>query len=210
MSDIIEQERDGSGSPRGFLSRPLLWIASLALLSILAVGFLGQFFFHAKTADQPAAQDLFKRLSIETPGEVIQAPDFTLEDLSGQRVSLKELRGKVVFLNFWATWCVPCREEMPLMEKLHREFKNQGLEVVAVNFREDKKEVQKFFAELGLTFKSLLNSSGDVSDKYGAWSLPLTYIVNRKGEFVGKIVGERKWDSEDARAFFRALLREKN
>lgn len=94
------------------------------------------------------------------------------------------------------------------MEKLHREFKDRGLEMVAVNFREDKKAVQKFFDELGLSFKSLLDSDGDVSDKYGAWSLPLTYIIDRKGEFIGKTVGDRKWDSGDAKAFFRELLQE--
>jgi thiol-disulfide isomerase/thioredoxin len=183
--------------------------AGLALLAFLAFGFLGQLFFRAKIAP-PAAKDFFKRLAIEKPQKVTEAPDFTLADLSGKPLSLKDLRDKVVFLNFWATWCIPCRQEMPLMEALHAEFKDRGLEIVAVNYREDKQEVRKFFAELGLTFKSLVDSDGAVSDKYGAWSLPLTYIVNRKGEFVGKTVGDRKWDSEDARAFFRELLQEKN
>ena len=210
MSDMIEQERNGSGSPRGLLSRPLVWITFLVLLAFLSFGFLGQFFFRAKTAKPSPARDYFKRLTIERPKEVIQAPDFTLQDISGRPMSLKNLRGKIVFLNFWATWCVPCREEMPLMEKLHLEYKDQGLEMVAVNFREDKKAVRKFFAELGLSFKSLMDSGGDVSDKYGAWSLPLTYFIDRKGEFVGKTVGDRKWDSEDAREFFRELLEAKN
>jgi thiol-disulfide isomerase/thioredoxin len=210
MSDMIEQERNGSGFPRGLFSRPLVWITFLALLAFLSFGFLGQFFFRVKTANPFPARDYFKRLAIERPKAVIQAPNFTLEDLSGKPLSIKDFKGKVVFLNFWATWCVPCREEMPLMEILHREYKDQGMEMVAVNFREDKKEVRKFFAELGLSFKSLMDSGGDVSDKYGAWSLPLTYIIDRKGEFVGKTVGDRKWDSEDAREFFRELLEAKN
>ena len=95
------------------------------------------------------------------------------------------------------------------MEALYREFKDQGLEVVAVNFREDRKTAQKFFAELGLTFKALLDTEGEVSNEYGAWSLPLTYVINRQGEFAGKAIGDRKWDSEDAKAFFRELLAEK-
>lgn len=210
MSDMIEQERNESGSPRGLFSRPLVWITFLVLLAFLSFAFLGQFFFRAKTANPSPARDYFKRLAIERPKNVIQAPNFTLEDLSGKPLSIKDFRGKIVFLNFWATWCVPCREEMPLMEILHREYKDRGMEMVAVNFREDKKEVQKFFDELGLSFKSLMDSGGDVSDKYGAWSLPLTYIIDRKGEFVGKTVGDRKWDSEDAREFFRELLQEKN
>ena len=95
------------------------------------------------------------------------------------------------------------------MEKLHREFKKAGLEVVAVNFRETKKEVRKFFDELGLTFTGLLDKEGKVSEEYGAWSLPLSYFVNRKGEFAGKIIGPRKWESDESKAFFKVLLAEK-
>ena len=95
------------------------------------------------------------------------------------------------------------------MEKLHRDFKGQGLEVVAINFRETKKEVQKFFDELGLTFTALLDRDGKVSEEYGAWSIPLSYFINRKGEFIGKVAGYRKWDSAGAQAFFKWLLNEK-
>ena len=95
------------------------------------------------------------------------------------------------------------------MEKLHREFKKQGLEMVAVDFRESKKEVQKFFDELALSFTALLDKDGKVSEKYGAWSIPLSYFINRRGEFIGKVIGDRKWDSPDAKAFFTNLLAEK-
>jgi len=206
----MEPEGSGFDSTRGILRRPLVWVALFGLLSLVAFGYLGQLFFRTKPASPPAARDFFARLSIERPEKIIQAPDFSLEDLSGKRLSLKDLKGKVVFLNFWATWCVPCRQEMPFMEALHREFKDRGLEVVAVNFREDRKTAQKFFAELGLTFRALLDLDGGVSNEYGAWSLPLTYVINRKGEFVGKTIGDRRWYSEDARAFFRELLQEKN
>ena len=94
------------------------------------------------------------------------------------------------------------------MEKLHRELKKQGLEIVAVNYRESPKEVQGFFGELGLTFKVLLDRDGKVSQDYGAWALPLSYFINRKGEFVGKAVGARRWDGSEARAFFQELLDE--
>ena len=95
------------------------------------------------------------------------------------------------------------------MEKLHRVFKEQGLEVVAINFREGKKEVHKFFDELGLTFTALLDKSCKVFEEYGAWSLPLSYFINRRGEFVGKAIGYRKWDGPEVGAFFRDLLAEK-
>ena len=166
-------------------------------------------FFHRKKAAPAIPSDYFKKLGIARPEKKIPAPDFTLEALSGKPWSLKRARGKVIFLNFWATWCVPCRQEMPTMEKLHREFKEHGLEVVAVNIKESKKEVREFFDELGLTFTALLDTDGTVSQEYGAWSIPMTYIINQKGEFVGKVMGYRKWDSSQAHALFRDLLAEK-
>ncbi len=187
------------------LGRGFLWVAFL----LLALAGSVDGFFHKKKEPAAVSQDYFKKLGIERAEKRTIAPDLTLEDLSGKRISLKGLRGKVVFLNFWATWCIPCRQEMPTMEKLHREFKEHGLEVVAINFREGKKEVRKFFDELGLTFTALLDKEGKVSEEYGAWSIPLTYFINRKGEFVGKVVGSREWDSPEAKAFFRGLLAEK-
>ncbi len=154
-------------------------------------------------------EDYYKKLAIEKPEKKILAPNFVLEDFAGKPMSLKDLRGKVVFLNFWATWCIPCRQEMPAMEKLHREFKKNGLEIVAINFRESKKEARKFFDELGLTFTALLDKEGKVSEEYGAWSLPLSYFINLKGEFAGKAVGPRDWDGDESRGFFKHLLAEK-
>ena len=186
------------------------WISLSVVLCFLVLVFSGQDFFRRKKERTTADPDRFKQLAIEKPGKVALAPDFTLEDLAAKRWTLKDFGGKVVFLNFWATWCVPCREEMPLMEKLHREFRDQGLEVAAINFREDKKAVRKFYDELGLSYRALLDYEGKLSDEYGAWAIPLSYFINRKGEFIGKVTGERKWDSQEARAFFRDLLQEKN
>lgn len=185
------------------------WLFLSAILCPLAFVNSAEGFFHKKKEKPPVSEDYYKKLGIERPEKKILGPDFTLEDLSGKRISLKSLRGKVVFLNFWATWCVPCRQEMPTMEKLHRTFKEQGLEVVAINFRESKKEVRKFFDELGLTFTALLDKDGKVSEEYGAWSIPLSYFIDRNGEFVGKVMGSREWDSKDSRALFKGLLDEK-
>ena len=185
------------------------WLFLSAILCPLAFVNSAEGFFHKKKEKPPVSEDYYKKLGIERPEKKILGPDFTLEDLSEKRVSLKSLRGKVVFLNFWATWCIPCREEMPTMEKLHKEFKNRGLEVVAVNIKEDKKDVRKFVEELGLTFTILLDKSGNTSEEYGAWSIPLSYFINRNGEFVGKVNGYRKWDSQEARALFLGLLNEK-
>ena len=185
---------------------PSLLKAFCAALSILVFIVSAHAFFHNKKEKPPAGADLFDKLMVEKPSKALRAPDFTLQDLSGKRWSLKDSKGKVVFLNFWATWCIPCRAEMPQMEKLHREFKSEGLEIIAVNFREDKQTVKTFVAELGLTFRILLDLDGAVSNEYGAWALPLSYFVDRKGMFIGKVNGDRPWDGPEARAFVRELL----
>ncbi len=160
-----------------------------------------------QAGQQPTlSQDYFKKLRIEMPGKQKPAPEFVLNDLSGKAITLKSLRGKVVFLNFWATWCNPCRREMPALEKLHREFRDRGLEIVGVNVREGKDDIRRFLQELGLTFTVLLDKDGEVSDQYGVWGLPVSYIISRKGEFVGKARGSREWDSKEAKGFFRELL----
>ncbi|MBI3060676.1 MAG: TlpA family protein disulfide reductase, partial [Deltaproteobacteria bacterium] len=98
----------------GVLGRVFLCTA-LCLLVLVGPA---ESFFHKKKEKTPTTEGYFKKLGIEKPEKQILAPDFTLEALSGKRISLKGLRGRVVFLNFWATWCIPCRQEMPTMEKL--------------------------------------------------------------------------------------------
>jgi len=177
------------------------------LCLVISVG-IAQGFFHKRK--QPAiSEDLFKKLNIERPKEKVPAPNFTLEDLNGRKVGLKGLKGKVIFLNFWATWCAPCVQEMPTMEKLHKTFGQKGLTVLAVNYREDAKEVKKFFSKYKLTFIALLDLDGKVSERYRTWGLPVTVIINKRGEIVAKVIGSRDWHSPDAKEFFRRLLAEK-
>jgi len=183
----------------------------LLVLSVMclvtSVG-IAQGFFHKRK--QPAvSEDLFKKLNIEKPKEKVPAPNFTLEDLNGRKIRLKGLKGKVIFLNFWATWCPPCVQEMPTMEKLHKTFGQKGLTVLAVNYREDAKEVKKFFSKYKLTFIALLDLDGKVAERYRAWGLPVTVIINKRGEIVAKVIGSRDWHSPDAKEFFRRLLAEK-
>ncbi len=150
-----------------------------------------------------------KKLDIEILDKKVRAPDFTLRDLQGNTVRLRDLRGKVVFLNFWATWCPPCRLEMPLMEELHKEFSDQGLVVLAVNFRESQDDVRSFVKQHGLTFTTLLDEQERAFGLYRAWSLPTTYLINKSSEIVGKVIGYRDWHSEQARSLFHQLLEDK-
>lgn len=133
------------------------------------------------------------------PREGFSAPDFTLELLGGgqagpeetRRVTLSELRGKVVLINFWATWCPPCRAEMPAIEKVYRTFKPLGLEVLAVNLTDQDSEtaVAAFVQELGLTFPIPLDRNGDVSARYTLRGLPSTFFVDRQGVIRSVVVG---------------------
>ena len=148
---------------------------------------------------------------LPAPFEILKtrepAPDFTLPDLEGRRVGLSGLLGRVVFLNFWATWCLPCREEMPTMEKAHRELGPKGLVVLAVNYREDPAAIRPFLRRHALTFPVLLDD-GEVAKRYGLFALPLTYLIDRQGRVAARVVGSRDWSDAESRAVLRRLLEE--
>lgn len=109
------------------------------------------------------------------------APDFTLPSLEGKAVSLSNFRGKVVLLNFFATWCPPCRAEMPDLEATYKELKSKGLEIVAVDLQEDQATVSGYTKSLGLTFTVLLDRGADVFGQYRITGLPTTYFIDREG-----------------------------
>jgi peroxiredoxin len=116
------------------------------------------------------------------PGEVGQpAPPFEAETPAGQRVSLADYRGRVVLVNFWATWCTPCRAEMPEIQAAYQAHRERGFEVVAINVQESPAEVQPFMAELGLSFPALLDPDGAITRRYLARALPSTYLIDRSG-----------------------------
>jgi len=158
-----------------------------------------------------ANQDLWTDAGIVKLGEKkpIPAPNFTLEALNGKKVSLKDFKGKVVFLNFWATWCPPCIVEMPSMEALHKKFKDKGLVVIAVNSEEGVKKVNKFIKKKGYTFLVLLDSDGTVtSDSYRAIGFPTTYLIDKHGNVVGKAEGAREWNSIESFKLIEFLLKQ--
>ncbi|RMF88322.1 MAG: TlpA family protein disulfide reductase [Nitrospinota bacterium] len=140
------------------------------------------------------------------PEEPQAAPAFLLPDLSGKVVALEDLQGKVVFLNFWATWCPPCRAEMPAMERLFQRMQGKDFALLAINFQESRQQVEEFMQEFQLHFPALLDSEGVAGTAYRVIGLPTTYILDRKGRIVASVVGSREWDSEEAYAFFDRLL----
>ncbi len=122
------------------------------------------------------------------------APDFTLPNLSGEVVHLSDYRGRVVFLNIWASWCNPCRTEMPSMEKLYQTLKGEDFEILAVSIdASGAKAVAPFAKEFKLTFPILLDVKGSVADLYGTTGVPETFIIDKNGIIVHKAIGPREW-----------------
>lgn len=115
--------------------------------------------------------------------------DFTLEDLNGNKVTLSQLKGKKVFLNFWATWCPPCKAEMPDMEKLYQETKDSDLVMLAVNVGEDKKTVQDFITKNNYNYTILLDTDGKISQLYQVSGIPTSYFIDTEGYLDGGTSG---------------------
>jgi peroxiredoxin len=135
------------------------------------------------------------------------APAFSLSGLDGKRVSISDFRGKVVFLNFWASWCAPCREEFPGMERLYRDLKGEDFVILGVNVKETREKAVQFVKELKITFPIVLDPEGDVGLLYGAWGLPTTYVIDKKGRAVARVFGPAAWDGRESYEYFRSLLR---
>jgi peroxiredoxin len=136
------------------------------------------------------------------------APDFTLPAVDGKQVSLQDYRGKVVFLNFWATWCIPCREEMPALERLHQTYQqSQDFAVISIDYKESAEQVKAFFQKHALTFPALLDQSGSVSRDYLLSGMPTTYLIGRDGMLLARGVGGRDWTRAEALALIKALVK---
>ena len=131
--------------------------------------------------------------------------EIKLQNTAGRYVRLNDFRGKIVFLNFWTTWCPSCRTEMPAMEKLHRKLFGKNFAMVTVNIKESAAQVKKFFKEYKLTFTALLDTTGEVSTGFGIRGIPTTFILDKSGTIIGSITGPREWDSKKTVALFEQL-----
>lgn len=135
------------------------------------------------------------------------APAFTFPGLDGKMVSLTDYKGKVVFLNIWATWCPPCREEMPSMEKLYQQLKGEDFEILAVSIdATGARAVGPFMKEYGLSFPALLDAKGTMQDLYGTTGLPESYVIGKEGLIEKIVIGPADWSTPEAVRFFRTLI----
>ena len=135
------------------------------------------------------------------------APDFTFPDLKGQQISLSGHRGKVVLVNIWATWCPPCRQEMPSMQKLYERFQGEDFEILAVSIDSIGREaVAPFMQSLSLTFPALLDPKEDIRTLYKITGVPESFIIDKGGIVVEKIIGPIDWATPQAFQFFQDLI----
>jgi peroxiredoxin len=150
------------------------WRMLMGALLVLGIGWTAA---SRVTGEQVAARSERS----PSPQAGFAAPDFTLETLDGKTVSLSDLRGQAVLINFWATWCPPCRAEMPAIQQVYEQYRDQGFTVLAVDLQEGDAQVAAFVEELGLTFPILMDREGTVAGRYQVKALPSTFFVDREG-----------------------------
>ncbi|MDR0502447.1 MAG: TlpA family protein disulfide reductase [Treponema sp.] len=153
------------------------------------------------------AARLLNNARIQVLNQRVDSRDFTLPLLDGSAAALSSYRGNVVILNFWATWCPPCRSEMPSMETLYKRFKDQGLEILAVDIGENLNTVRQFIKTNNYTFPVMLDSKSQISGIYGIEAIPATFIIDREGKIIGRVTGSIHWDTAQVFSAFEALLK---
>jgi len=136
------------------------------------------------------------------------APDFSLADMDGEMHSLMSYRGKPVIINFWATWCPPCRAELPSMNRGWEKVKDEGIEMLAINVGEDEDTIFKFTADYPIDFQVLLDKSGDAINHWPINGLPTTFVIDPDGKLAYRAIGGREWDSDQLLDMVRSLKTE--
>jgi thiol-disulfide isomerase/thioredoxin len=145
------------------------------------------------------------RPHVESPRERAEVPNFRFE-WAGRSAELGDLRGQVVLLNFWATWCPPCVAEMPSLERLHHALKDKGLFVLGISVDADPRAYETFLRQHGITFPNFRDPERRISTLYGTFMYPETYIIDPQGLLVRKIIGPLGWDDPQVVEFLNRLL----
>lgn len=173
-------------------------------MGIMAIGLVVLLWIQPVLATPVAS--LMRAAGLQAVDEPQPAIDFQLSALDAQQLRLHDQRGKVVLLNFWATWCPPCLQEMPLMEQLYQSLRQQPFVMWAVAMKEDRTKVAPFVDKHRFQFTALLDSDGAVSKRYKLRGLPTTYLIDCRGNTVGWARGPQEWTSEPMRVLLMTLL----
>lgn len=142
--------------------------------------------------------------------EGVQATKLDVRDVrTGKAIDTTQLKGKVVFVNFWATWCPPCKEEMPSIEALHRELrKNETFLMVTILYKDEGKAAVDYMQANGYTFPLFTDNDGISAKRYGVTGVPETYLIDKKGALRKRVIGPADWNSSEAKAYIYSLLSE--
>jgi peroxiredoxin len=151
-----------------------------------------------------AEDDLFLRNKIERPHNPVQAEPFQAIALNGGRPGLADYAGRYILLNFWATWCEPCKVEMPELQALYDGLKERNVVVLAVSMQESAEKVSKFLETVNYTFPVYADPEGKVAELYGVGSIPLTYLIRPDGRIEGRALGPRDWNDPALRDYLAA------
>lgn len=166
------KNRNQKGRKGGAAAPPLFSLRGITLFAVLVLSW-----------------EILAGMGSKPPQVGGPAPSFEAKTLEGKAVSLSDYRGKVVLLTFWATWCEPCKKEMPEIQAAYEKHKEDGLAVVAVNFGEKKEPAQAFFEKTGLTFPSLLDRRANIAERFGVVSLPVTFFIDQDGIIRERVIG---------------------
>lgn len=167
--------------PHPALTGPGVRPRRLAAVAVLALGLAGILYLLVRPARAPG---LGSGLAVGSP-----APDFTATTLDGKPVALRELSGRVVLLNFWGSWCPPCREEMPSFDEAYRRYRDRGLVILGVNLGESEVAVRAFLARIGVSFPVVIDRGGQLARLYDVVPLPTTYVIDPEGRIRARVAG---------------------
>lgn len=167
-------------------------------LGIIIVLSAGYFIFNILSEPSNTQQPANQQSKDSNKSELQSAPDFTLTDLDGNNVSLTDFKGKNIYLNFWASWCGPCKLEMPDIEKIHQEYKDKDLVVLAVNLGENKNKVTSFINANKFSFTVLVDPQGKTARSYQVSSIPVSVFINKEGLIVSKRAGLMTYSQMEA------------
>ena len=160
-----------------------------------------------KDVDKKVIIELIDKLGGGKPKEALKLYEAEIMDLEKNKVKLSDYKGKVIFLNLWATWCPPCRTEMPSMEKLYNNFKDKDFIILAVSQGEKLDAVKNFLQKNSHAFPVFIDINNEVAKFYGTGSIPASYLIDKDGFIIARFVGGRDWYSKEAIELINALIK---
>jgi peroxiredoxin len=169
--------------------------------------FVSLFLLGLRFSVEAGEDDLLLKIGIKPIKGGKKAPDFCLKNLNGKNVEFKNFRGKVIFLNFWATWCGPCKEEMSSMEALYQDFKKKDFTFLSISVDyEGLKPVKEYIEKNKYTFPVLIDPKCGVLDLYEVKGIPTTFIIDKNGRMIGKSIGPKNWKSQEIISLLNLLI----